>query len=339
MSPETGATSSTEPERTPAKGERRREVSAARAAGAVRRGVASREGGALAFLESWRPILVRLAAIVLLAAVAAVHSASGAPDFLSVLYVLPVALVAWRLGTRSGIVWSVSAALVFLAVRVGWIGPAATAGGPSAGSYLEAGAVLAFLAIIAAAIGRLRQLREEEWRLAGTDHLTGVLNGRAFHDLVELERSRTLRYNRPFTLAYMDVDGFKAVNDRLGHSAGDEALRVIADTIRDNIRSMDTVARLGGDEFGLLLPETGPGAAEVALRKIQLRLAEVTLQYGSGLSFSIGAIVCVGAPESVDALIQRADALMYDVKQAGRNGLRTVVLDESFGIEAILQRS
>ena len=283
--------------------------------------------------------MVRLAALILVALVAAIHAFSGGGNFLSFLYLLPVALVAWRLGPGPGMVWAVAGTVVFLAVRLGWISAVEGSTAPGLGAYLEAVAVLVFLGTIAAAMGRLRVVREEEWRLAGTDHLTGVLNGRAFHDLVELERSRTLRYNRPFTLAYMDVDGFKAVNDRLGHSAGDEALRVIAETIRENIRSMDTVARLGGDEFGLLLPETGPGAAEVALRKIQLRLAEVTLQYGSGLSFSMGAIVCVGAPESVDALIQRADALMYDVKQAGRNGLRTVVLDESFGIEAILQRS
>jgi len=150
--------------------------------------------------------------------------------------------------------------------------------------------------------------------------------------------SRALRYERPFTLAYLDVDDFKAVNDAGGHNEGDRLLRRIAHTIRTNIRSMDAIARLGGDEFAILLPETGPAAAGVALRKIQHRLLEMTRSEAQPVGFSIGAIVCVGPPESADRLIGFADHLMYEVKRGGKNGLRIEVLDENFSIEAILQR-
>lgn len=185
----------------------------------------------------------------------------------------------------------------------------------------------------------LRALADHSRTLAGTDDLTGVLDGRSFQELVELERSRTLRYNRPFTLAYLDVDRLRGVNDLRGHTTGDRTLQLVARTIRENVRSMDSVSRLGDDEFGLLFPETGRGAAEVALGKIRGCLDEAVRQRNLPITFSVGAVICVGAPASVDQLIQRADALMYRVKESGGDGTAIEVLDDQFGIEAILQRS
>ena len=288
----------------------------------------------VAWTESWTPALVHLVAAALAAAIGALDLITGVELSFSIFYLLPVSVAAWRLGGRAGVAWAAIAALIWLGVDL-YSGSHPTL--PI--EYWNATVRFGFFLIVASALSRIRSMWQTERVLAGTDHLTGGLNSRAFHELVELERSRTLRYNRPFTLAYLDVDGFKAVNDTLGHSRGDDALQLIASTIRDNIRSMDSVARLGGDEFGLLFPETGRGAADVALRKIQLRLGEALTDQGLDLTFSIGAVICVGPPESVDRLIQRADALMYSVKSGGRNGLKTEVLDENFGIEAILRRS
>lgn len=293
-----------------------------------------RRAAGITAVNRWPAPLAHLVAVVLLAFVAFLDYLTGTQLSFSIFYLVPVSLVAWRSGWVAGLAWAVGAAATWLMVDL--------AGGDVPGlavEYWNAVVRLGFFAAFAGALARIRGMLDTERLLAGTDHLTGVLNSRAFHDLVELERSRALRYNRPFTLAYMDVDGFKRVNDELGHSAGDDALQLIATTIRDNIRSMDTVARLGGDEFGLLFPETGTGAAEVALRKIQARLAEATAAEHLDLSVSIGAVICVGPPESVDRLIQRADALMYAVKNGGRNGLKTTVLDDQYGIEAILRRS
>ncbi|HUG41466.1 MAG TPA: GGDEF domain-containing protein [Longimicrobiales bacterium] len=273
-------------------------------------------------------------AAVLTGTVAALDYNTGPELSLSILYLLPVSLAASRLGGRAGMAWALGAAAVGLGVDL------ASGSGPGlAQEYWNAAVRLGFFLIVAAALSQIRRMWQAERLQAGMDHLTGVLNGRAFREIIELERSRALRYNRPFTLAYLDVDGFKQVNDVHGHSAGDDALQLIATTIRENIRSMDAVARLGGDEFGLLFPETGTGAAETAIRKIQARLAEATAAAGLDLTFSVGAVICVGPPDSVDQLIHRADALMYEVKRGGRNDLRTAVLDENFGIEAILRRS
>ncbi|MBW3552783.1 MAG: GGDEF domain-containing protein [Gemmatimonadetes bacterium] len=320
---------------TRSRGERVEERSGAEASLRSSR-IAGRRGEPrlVAWTEAWPPALVHLAAAALAVAIGALDLLTGIDLSFSIFYLVPVSLAAWRLGGRAGAFWAAVAAMIWLAVDL-YSGSYPTL--PI--EYWNASVRFGFFLIVAAALGRIRSMWETQRLLAGTDHLTGGLNSRAFHELVELERSRTLRYNRPFTLAYMDVDGFKAVNDRLGHSRGDDALQLIASTIRDNIRSMDSVARLGGDEFGLLFPEAGRGAAEVALRKIQLRLGEAVAQEALDLTFSIGAVICVGPPESVDRLIQRADALMYSVKSGGRNGLKIEVLDENFGIEAILRRS
>ena len=288
----------------------------------------------VAWAERWPPLVAHLVAAGLVAAVGLLDVMTGPDISFSIFYLAPVALVAWRLRARAGAAWAVMAAIVWLLVDL------RTGDYPSlAVEYWNASVRLGFFLVVAASVGTIRRMWDAERMLAGTDFLTGVLNGRAFHEIVELERSRALRYNRPFTLAYMDVDGFKHVNDDLGHSRGDDALLLIATTMRENIRSMDSVARLGGDEFGLLLPETGTGAAEVAIRKIQSRLNEAVSEAKLDLSFSIGAVVCVGPPGSVDHLIRRADALMYQVKTGGGNGLKAEVLDDNFGIEAILRRS
>lgn len=281
-----------------------------------------------------RPVIL-LQGFLLVAAVGALDYVTGFELAFSIFYLLPVAMVAWASRSRDGAVLAVVAAAVWFA--------ADTAAGHSYSAawmpFWNAAVRLGVFLALALVVSGLRRLWISERNLARTDHLTGVQNGRAFYDLLELEMSRALRYERPFTLAYLDVDEFKRVNDEHGHTEGDRVLQLIADTIRANIRSMDAIARLGGDEFALLLPETGPGAAEIALRKIQHRLMEVARDDAPGISFSIGAVICVGPPDTADRLIQMADSLMYAVKREGKNGLRIEVLDENYGIEAILQRS
>ncbi|MDX1673837.1 MAG: diguanylate cyclase [Longimicrobiales bacterium] len=274
------------------------------------------------------PVAFAINAIVL-GTIAAVHATTDAPLGFGFLYLGPVAWVAWRWGWFAGVLWAVVAALLWLVAE-----PAGTPVVVVWNLAVQTAALLAAAFLVAG----LRQERDAVRTLAGTDHQTGVHNPHAFRELVELERSRALRYDRPFTLAYMDVDGFRRINREWGHTAGDQALRMVATTIRENIRSMDSVARMGGDEFALLFPETGKGAAGVALHKIQSRLLQTSDDRSLSLGFTIGAVICVGAPESVDDLIQRAEALMYAAKEDGGSGIRTEVLDGNFGIEAILQR-
>src|SRR5205085_680354 len=135
------------------------------------------------------------------------------------------------------------------------------------------------------------------------------------------ERSRTVRYGRPLTLTYLDLDAFKQVNDTLGHAVGDELLKTVANTLRSSVRASDIVARVGGDEFALLLPESGVGTAEVVLRKLQSRLLHAMQEKQWPVTFSMGAITFLQIPHSCDDMLHSADQLMYEVKSHGKNGV------------------
>lgn len=293
---------------------------------------AIRPGGAARALEGWSSAGVHLVAVAITALTGLADVSSG-EYAVSVFYLAPVALVAWRLGRGPAILWSGLGAATWLAAQAF----GGTMAEPAA--YWNALAHLTTFLVVGVSVSGLRSVTDHARTLAGTDHLTAVLDDRSFEELVELERSRTLRYNRPFTLAYLDADGLRRVNDLRGHTTGDRTLQLIARTIRENIRSMDSVSRLAGDEFGLLFPETGRGDAEVALGKIQACLDAAMEARDLPVTFSVGAVICIGAPESVDRLIQCADALMYRVKDQGGDGIALEVLDDQFGIEAILQRS
>jgi diguanylate cyclase (GGDEF)-like protein len=187
------------------------------------------------------------------------------------------------------------------------------------------------MAGFAALVAALRRRLDTEGRLARTDPLTGLLNLRAFSERAALELERARRSGRPLTVAYLDVDGFKAVNDRLGHVAGDHLLAGIGAALRSGVRAVDAAARLGGDEFVVLLPETGTEAAAELLARLRTRLEAGGARSGGVVSFSIGAVTFTTPPSDVDALVRRADDLMYAVKADGRNGLRheTVAGDQA----------
>lgn len=167
---------------------------------------------------------------------------------------------------------------------------------------------------------------ETEKELARTDCLTGVANRRAFLEAVTHEINRARRYRRPFTIAYLDLDDFKEVNDRFGHHAGDALLRLVAQTIQENIRTTDLVARLGGDELAVLLPETGFESAELVVRRLRRCLYEAVCQKEWSVTSSFGVITCEIPPDTAQQVVQVADELMYWVKRNGKNGIRQDVL-------------
>jgi diguanylate cyclase (GGDEF)-like protein len=174
-----------------------------------------------------------------------------------------------------------------------------------------------------------QQLSDELTRihlLSLTDDLTGLPNRRAFMRRLQDEVGRVQRYGNPLSLALIDLDGFKAVNDKFGHAAGDEVLRVFAGEILSIFRHHDLVARYGGEEFAVLLPNTHVEGALRALRKVQKRAQETSFQQeGSTLplpSFSAG-LSLYRPGETPENFIQRADHAMYRAKRLGRNRIET----------------
>jgi len=168
---------------------------------------------------------------------------------------------------------------------------------------------------------RLKNLLAKEQELARIDPLTMVPNRRAFYEALDKERVRSLRYHRPFTIAYVDLDNFKKVNDSLGHAVGDELLVEVAMGVRSNLRDSDYVGRLGGDEFAILLPETDATAAQLVLRKLRLRLLEQMKAHSWQVTFSIGAATFLDPSDSLDVIIRMADETMYAIKAHGKDNV------------------
>jgi len=145
--------------------------------------------------------------------------------------------------------------------------------------------------------------------------------------LIEIDRMH--RYKHTFSLAYIDLDDFKGINDTMGHDTGDLVLRTVSETIIKNIRSTDIFARLGGDEFVLLLSETGVEQAQAVVDKLHAALDERMNRARWPVSFSIGVMTFIRSPSSVDELIRKADALMYAAKREGKNRVKYSVWKES----------
>lgn len=153
--------------------------------------------------------------------------------------------------------------------------------------------------------------------LALTDSLTGLPNRAAFLDALSRAIGRQRRDGQSFSLLYLDLDGFKALNDRAGHAEGDRALVEVGQVLRGVARRQDVSARLGGDEFALLLVEQdGAAAARVSERA---RAAIARAMEGRGVSASVGGVVFHEPPADASAALRAVDAMMYAAKGAGGN--------------------
>jgi diguanylate cyclase (GGDEF)-like protein len=160
--------------------------------------------------------------------------------------------------------------------------------------------------------------------LAQHDPLTGLANRRHFHDRLKPVLSSQSSAGTAPALLYVDLDGFKQVNDRLGHAAGDEVLITVANRLQQAIRNGELAARLGGDEFAILIPESNPIAINAIARRI-IRVVGMPYPLAIGETVTIGASVGVALAsenEAVDDFIGRADNALYEAKQAGKGVYR-----------------
>jgi diguanylate cyclase (GGDEF)-like protein len=191
---------------------------------------------------------------------------------------------------------------------------------------------LASFSVLCLLLSKLQELLELQETLAHTDHITGIPNSRAFHRCIEGELERGRRSGLPVSVAYVDIDDFKGINDRYGHDAGNELLREVADAGRSSLRAGDTMARIGGDEFAILLPMTGDQEAKKAMERFRDTLAPALAERFRA-TVSIGLVTTCDNRLSAKRLLDAADALMYQVKSAGKNGMRQTRLDSRRGRE------
>jgi len=171
-------------------------------------------------------------------------------------------------------------------------------------------------------LSRLLTVLEHEREIAHKDYLTGALNSLFFYNVLQMEINRSLRYKNLFTIAYIDLDNIKTVNDEFGHATGDEVLCFVVNQIKNSLRKVDVVARLGGDEFALLMPETNQKSAQVVLSKLQHNILAGMQKNNWPVTLSIGVLTCIDTPPTANEAIKKVDDLMYSVKKSSKNNIK-----------------
>jgi diguanylate cyclase (GGDEF)-like protein len=163
------------------------------------------------------------------------------------------------------------------------------------------------------------QLFQQMQRQALTDSLTGCFNRRFFEIQLERDLHLATRMHQPLSLIFLDVDNFKRVNDTHGHEAGDSALRILANTLREELRGVDSAARYGGEEFAVILPQAGPDGALVVAERLRSRIEKTEFPGVGCITASFGVATFPLHASSRDLLMTTADRALYQAKRAGRN--------------------
>lgn len=257
-------------------------------------------------------------ATVFVIAITLIYFLTGSQIAISIFFLAPITIVTWSSGLRTGIVFS------FLSI-VGWaVADYFNGLHDERLAWFLVNEILRLLLFVAGAsvLAALKRLVEEHKMAARVDELTGIANRRAFYEAARSEIARANRNPGPFTVVFTDIDNFKNVNDKFGHSVGDRLLSMTASIMRQNVREVDQVARLGGDEFVILLTGTDSNGASTVMERLRNDLTEMAKKNNWPISFSAGAVTFTRPPESVDEMITKADSLMYAVKQSGKDHIR-----------------
>jgi len=259
---------------------------------------------------------------LVLAAIAVTLFAAGLPALMSspvrleMLTLLPVLIAGLTRGALAAFATAllVTCILVFAPPLLGWpIQPS-----------VELQLLIVMNAAVALLAGAAHDDRQHEWQHANFDILTGLANRHRFEDRLTFELARATRSGRTFALMYVDLDGFKAVNDSLGHRVGDRLLTQVAVRLSGGVRATDTVARLGGDEFAIILADIESGAMIEELGTKLLRSIHRPYELGgdvANVSASIGVAFFPHDGKTPVALMHAADQAMYAAKTAGKNRL------------------
>lgn len=242
-------------------------------------------------------------------------SAFGKTIFLEPFYFLPIILSSWYGSKKSGVLLSLASSFLLLLINAFHTEFDAT-------KIVTYGLpCLISFSILAILITNFRDVHRVESTAADTDKLTNIWNLRGFYVELANELVRSARYEHIFSLAYVDIDNFKYVNDSQGHAEGDRLLIEVAKCLKESLRETDTVARLGGDEFACLLPETEQDASKAAFTKASEELQRRMNSYDWPVSFSVGLVTFETMPTDIKEAMKIADDLMYSVKNADKNNI------------------
>jgi len=253
----------------------------------------------------------------------AVDHLTGTDSSPLLLYLFPIALASWFLRAGDGGRAAALSGGAFFVINLigrrydmsvlahGW-------------DALSAFAVFWLAALI---LGKLRAHIDGQAAVARADILTGIANRRGFQESMEAEILRSRRWNAPLTLAIMDIDHFKTLNDTMGRPKGDQVLKQTATLLRDNLRATDALARMGGDEFAFILVGSAPPVVKKVVEKIHYGLRGMAMSHEWPVSFSIGVVTYLSPPASTDDMVTSAFELMREVKQERGSPARYKVVE------------
>ena len=254
--------------------------------------------------------------VVLLCMVGFLDYFTGNELSFSFFYLIPIAILSWATKTKIGI------AISFLSAGVWLIADVLSGAQCSSPVIFFWNTMIRFgFFLLMVFLIRVGKALEFEKEISRTDFLTGAVNSRFFNELMQMEIDRSKRYQHPLTVAFIDVDDFKAVNDQFGHLMGDKVLETVAMAMRDCLRKTDIVARVGGDEFAILLPETGADVAQTVIPNMQCELLNEMSVNHWRVTFSMGVVTFIFPPNSADEAMNMSDELMYSVKNSGKNNI------------------
>jgi diguanylate cyclase (GGDEF)-like protein len=265
-------------------------------------------------------VLMLGVSLLLMLGLGAIHY-WGLPPSLSftVFYLLPIAIATWFVGARPGQMLAfLSATLTYgillqqntLLLNAAW----------------ETGMVWAIGAIVVELLHGVKLSTEVGKQLSRIDSATGAVNRRFFIELLEAEFHRAERYRFAITVAYIDLDNFKQLNERLGRQASDELMYRFVEELSEALRANDVVARLGGDEFALLLPQTNDVQAQQVFTRLQPQMKDALEAETIPIQYSIAVVTFLEMPDTAEELAEQAETLLQSIKSSGKNRLEYQVL-------------
>jgi diguanylate cyclase (GGDEF)-like protein len=270
--------------------------------------------------------LIGAVTLLLVLFLAFVDHVTGYEISFSIFYLLPISIAVWygsrpmgyAISAASAVAWAIVEHASALPYSQDWI------------LYWNSGVRLAFFLVVGWLLAELRSNLRRQQHLASTDDLTGLLNRTGFVERAGPVMAAATRHAHPTTIGFADLNGFKQVNDTLGHAAGDAVLELMGSLLTRARRGSDITARYGGDEFVVLLPHTGLDGAQRFFDKFR-QAAESEIRDGgwTGLSVSIGAIVFERGPPDLIESLRIADRLMYRAKGAGSDGAGRIIIESA----------
>lgn len=265
-------------------------------------------------------------AVSVVGVVEAADYLTGFEVSLSLFYLVPVALAAWYAGVGAGV------AIAALSC-VGWY-----LADIAAGDHYSVPGIAIWNALVRLGIflitglllSALRESLRAQQLLARTDSLTGLHGRRAFEERLSHDLTLARRHRAALSLAFIDLDGFKAVNDALGHAGGDRVLRIVGRVLLDSLREADTAARIGGDEFAVIMPDTDAAGSHEVVSKVMHELSTALAELDDAVTLSAGVVTVAGSAVTPERVVATADELMYRVKRSGKGAAAFAVLDASW---------